>query len=158
MSEDNYIQFSPKWTMIWISILGLLFIFGIHLEIKKAHSLNYLSYDKQMDTTFVVNPYSSRRGLFYDDYEYVVDACAELVENNQGYDDWIFYHNAAPLFHQISDLPGPYYMFKAANNDTIVVIKDNYLLKFQMHTPDALSRRERLERDFEEFMENLRTN
>jgi hypothetical protein len=49
-------------------------------------------------------------------------------------------------------------MFKAANNDTIVVIKDNYLLKFQMHTPDALSRRERLERDFEEFMENLRTN
>lgn len=73
MSEDNYIQFSPKWTMIWISFLGLLFIFGIHLEIKKAHSLNYLSYDKQMDTAFVVNPYSSRRGLFYDDYEYVVD-------------------------------------------------------------------------------------
>ena len=38
-------------------------------------------------------------------------------------------------------------MYKVANNDTIVVIKDGCVLKFKMPAPDTVSRREKFWQD-----------
>lgn len=148
-------QLSLKRIIIVFGFVLLVFILCCYFTHKKVRSLNYLGYDEKMDTTYVVNPFNMRRGLFYDDYEFVVSACSELVENEQEYDNWKYCHKAMPSYHQLGDLPGPYYMFKKAYNDTIVVLKDDYLLKFKMPTPDTLSRRERFNREIEEIKEVL---
>ena len=133
--ENTQKKSSDKWTVIgyvWLAILVLLFIAGILLMEKNVRSYKYLRYSDELDTTWVVNPVNNRNGLFYDDYEYVVDSGSDLVENNDGYDDWNFYRKTDSTSHALFHLPGPYYMYKAANNDTIVVIKDGYVLKFKM--------------------------
>lgn len=155
MTGHNIIRIPTKWIVIWFSFILFLFILGCLFMNKRVQSLNFLTYNKQMDTTYVVNPHNNRRGLFYDNYEFVVSASSELVENNGGFDKWTMYYKATPSHHTLGDLPGPYYMFKEAYNDTIVVLKDDYLLKFKMPTPDTLSRRERFNREIEEIKEVL---
>ena len=39
---------------------------------------------------------------------------------------------------RIRHMFGPYLMYKAAYNDTIVVIKDGFLMKFKMPVPDSV--------------------
>lgn len=129
---------------MWLGLMIVLFFVGMYFMKKRALSFYFLSYENQMDTTYVVNPVSARGGLFYDDFTIVVSANSELVENNQGYVNWNFYRKTDPSTHALSHLPGPYYMYKAANNDTIIVIKD---VKFKMPQQDTVSRRKRLLRD-----------
>ena len=148
--ENVHKKSSYKWNVIgyvWLSVLVFLFFIGVHIMKKSVQSNKGLRYCDELDTVWVVNPVNNRNGLFCDDFEYVIDSGSELVENNDGYDDWKIYRKADPFGHNISHLPGPYYMYKAANNDTIVVIKDGYVLKFKMPQPDTVLRRERFWRD-----------
>lgn len=130
--KDNMIHIKPKRMLIVVIFMAAILIVGIRITDKKAENVNYLEYHETLDTTYVVHPAGGRGWLTYDHYEYAVNSRSELVENNQGYDDWNFYRKTDPTGHALSHLPGPYYMYKAANNDTIVVIKDGYVLKFKM--------------------------
>lgn len=145
--EKTSYHFPIKRAIIWYSFLLAVFIIGVYFLNKRVNSYNYLDYYKQMDTTYVVNPVNDRGGLFYDNYEFVVSSKSKLVENEQGYSNWNFYSKTNSSSHSLSHLPGPYYMYKAAYNDTIVVIKDGYVLKFKMPTPDTVSRKDRFWRD-----------
>ena len=138
-NNNNPCRFPIKKAVVLWGILVALFVIGILLMNKHAKSLKHLAYDIELDTTFVVNPVNNRGGLFYDNYEFVVNSGSELVENKQGYDDWNFYRKTNPSSHALSHLPGPYYMYKASYNDTIVVIKDGYVLKFKMPVPDSIN-------------------
>ena len=62
MKEDDYIHFPLKWTAIWMCFLVLLLAFGIYLTNMRVDSLNHLSYEKKMDTIYVLNPHNNRRG------------------------------------------------------------------------------------------------
>lgn len=85
--------------------------------------------------------------LNYDNYTHAVNANSILVENKDGYDEWNTTIKSNPERRYLWFLPGPYHMYKAAYNDTIVVIKDGYVLKFKMPTPDTVSRKDRFWRD-----------
>jgi len=130
--KDNMIHIKPKRMLIVVIFMAAVLIVGIRITDKKAENVNYLEYHETLDTTYVVHPAGGRGWLTYDHYKYAVNSRSELVENNQGYDDWNFYRKTDPTSHALSHLPDPYYMYKAANNDTIVVIKDGYVLKFKM--------------------------
>lgn len=129
-------------TKIWVGIIivfmAIIVTIGVKMGEKTAKSVNYLEYHEALDTTYVVHPAGGRGWLTYDHYEYAVNSKSELVENKQGYDDWNFYRKTDPSSHALSHLPGPYYMYKAAYNDTIVVIKDGYVLKFKMPVQDSV--------------------
>ena len=146
--DENMKSHIPaKWVVIVAAFITIMLIIGVKINDKKAEKVNYLEYHETLDTTYVVHPAGGRGWLTYDHYEYAVNSKSELVENKQSYDDWNFYRKTNPSSHSLSHLPGPYYMYKAANNDTIVVIKDGYVLKFKMPQPDTVSRRMRLLRD-----------
>jgi len=147
MQKDGYYLAIPtKYYVIFGIILFALFLGSLSLSRKRAMEMDYLTYEKLQDTILVGHPISNRGGVIYYD-DKVADANSILVENKDGFDDWSFRSKVDPSFHNLDDIRGPYYMYKAANNDTIVVIKDGCVLKFKMPAPDTVSRRDRFWRD-----------
>jgi hypothetical protein len=129
--EHDYKKNSIR-VIFLFSILAIAFIAGILLMNRRVERYNYLQYHEAMDTTLIIHPVIDRGGLFYDNYEYVLNSKSILVENNDGYDTWNLKSKANPSLHRLGSLPGPYYIYKAAYNDTLVVIKDGCVMKFKM--------------------------
>ncbi|MDO4803044.1 MAG: hypothetical protein Q4A15_12835 [Prevotellaceae bacterium] len=153
--EEERIHIPPKWIAIWAIAFAIIFFIGIAFEYKRASSYKYLRYEDGLDTTAIINPIAMRGGLFYDDFEFVVNCSSKLVENNGEYDNWNYYRKSNPSYHNLADLPGPYLMFKPANNDTIVVIKDGYVLKFILPNPED-QKRDFPPKNFSEFKQNVK--
>ena len=109
--------------------------------------------ENALDTTCVKAPYSSRGGLFYAP-QCVVSCSCKLIENKDGFNNWKRASKNNPKDHIISHLSGPYYMFKKPNNDTIVVIKDGYVLKFKLPNSENQGR-DFPPKSFSEFKENV---
>ena len=122
------------------------FIVGVSQSYRKVKEKYYLTYEKLQDTILVEDPISKRGSTTYCDNK-VVSSKSRLIENKGNFEDWRFRSKNNPSFHILDDIDGPYYMYKAANNDTIVVIKDGYVLKFKMPMPDTVSRKDRFWRD-----------
>ena len=146
-NKGNTIKASQKWVMVCFILALVLFVFCILGSNKfvKEHYVT-VSYTQPLDTVFVENPHSYRGGTEYIDSHFI-PASSVLVDNKDGWNGWNFYSKEDINYHNISHVDGPYYMYKAANNDTIIVIKDGYVLKFKMPQSDTVSRRERLWRD-----------
>ncbi len=147
MQKDGYYLAIPtKYYVIFGIIMLALFLGSLSLSRKRAMEMDYLTYEKPQDTIKIESPVSDRGGINYLE-DRVVSSKSQLVENNDAYDGWRYRSKVNPQFHTLNDLEGPYYMYKAANNDTIVVIKDGYVLKFLLPTPDTVSRRDRFWKD-----------
>jgi hypothetical protein len=147
MQKDGYYLAIPtKYYVIFGIIMFALFLGGLSLSRKRAMEMDYLTYEKSQDTILVEHPVVNRGSVIYYG-DKVADANSILVENKDRFDDWSFRSKVDPSFHNLDDIRGSYYMYKAANNDTIVVIKDGYVLKFKMPQPDTVLRRERFWRD-----------
>ncbi|KWW38832.1 MAG: hypothetical protein F083_2119 [bacterium F083] len=138
--EEDLIEFPKKLLIVMIAFMALFFLLMNRAINERAKSVDYLQYHEAMDTTYVVRPVNDRGWLFYEgnDYKHAVSSNAVLVENKYGYDGWKFISKSNPSFHRLSSLPGPYHMYKAAYSDTIVVIKDGFLMKFKMPVPDSV--------------------
>ena len=137
--EENMISIPLKWIIIGFAFFVILFIIGNRIVDKRAKSVDYLQFQDALDTTYVENPVNDRGWLFYDDnYQRAVNSNSVLVENRDGYDGWNITISSDPTKHYLWFLPGPFYMFKAAYNDTIAVIKDGYILKFKMPNNEHL--------------------
>lgn len=138
--EKDLIDLPKKFIVIMIAIMALFFVLMNRAIDERARSVDYLQYHEAMDTTYVVRPVNDRGWLFYNgnDYTHAVNSNAVLVENKNGYDGWRFISKSDPSFHRLSSLPGPYRMYKAAYSDTIVVVKDGFLMKFKMPVPDSV--------------------
>ena len=138
--EEDLIAYPKEFLIVMGAIMILFFVLVTRANRERAKSVDYLQYHEAMDTTYVVRPFNDRGWLFYEgnDYKHAVSSDAVLVENKDGYDGWKFISKSNPNFHRLSSLPGPYYMYKATYNDTIVVIKDGFLMKFQMPVPDSV--------------------
>ncbi len=138
--EEDLIEFPKKLLIVMVAIMALFFVLMNRAIDEKARSVDYLQYHEAMDTTYVVRPVNDRGWLFYDgnDYTHAVNSNAVLVENKNGYDGWDITVKSNPGMHYLWFLPGPYHMYKAAYNDTIVVIKDGFLMKFKMPVPDSV--------------------
>lgn len=136
--EEDLIEFPKKLLIIMVAIMILFFVIVNRAINEKARSVDYLQYHEAMDTTCVSRPAPGRGWIHYDNYTHAVNANSILVENKDGYDEWNFISKSNPNFHRLGSLPGPYHMYKAAYNDTIVVIKDGFLMKFQMPVPDSV--------------------
>lgn len=145
-TEDYYLKIPTKYYVIWAIVIFALFVVSLSFTRKKVQEMDYLTYEKPQDTIKIESPVSDRGGINYLE-DRVVSSKSQLVENNDAYDGWRYRSKVNPQFHTLNDLEGPYYMYKAANNDTIVVIKDGYVLKFLLPTPDTVSRRDRFWRD-----------
>lgn len=146
-NKEKAIKISPKGVMACFILALVLLVFCI-LGSNKYVREHYvtLSYTQPLDTVFVENPHSYRGCTEYMDF-HVIPASSVLVDNKDGWNRWNFYSKEDINYHNISHIDGPYYLYKAANNDTIVVIKDGYVLKFKMPQQDTVSRRKRLLRD-----------
>ena len=145
-TEDYYLKIPTKYYVIWAIVIFALFVVSLSFTRKKVQEMDYLTYEKPQDTIKIESPVSDRGGINYLE-DRVVSSKSQLVENNDAYDGWRYRSKVNPQFHTLNDLEGPYYMYKAANNDTIVVVKDGYVLKFLLPTPDTVSRRDRFWRD-----------
>lgn len=145
-TEDYYLKIPTKYYVIWAIVIFALFVVSLSFTRKKVQEMDYLTYEKPQDTIKIESPVSDRGGINYLE-DRVVSSKSQLVENNDAYDGWRYRSKVNPQFHTLNDLEGPYYMYKAANNDTIVVIKDGYVLKFLLPTPDTVSRRDRFWKD-----------
>ena len=129
MEKDN--NKTTKYLAILFVIVFSFFIAGVSQSYRKVREKDYLTHEEFQDTILVEHPISNRGGTTYHDNK-VVSSKSLLIENSGNFDDWRFRSKTNPSFHVLDDLDGPYYMYKAANNDTIVVIKDGYVLKFKM--------------------------
>lgn len=138
--EEDLINLPKKFIVIMIALSALFFVLVNRATDTKARSVDYLQYHEAMDTTYVVRPVNDRGWLFYDgnDYTHAVNSNAVLVENKNGYDGWKHISKSNPSFHRLSSLPGPYHMYKAAYSDTIIVVKDGFVMKFKMPILDSV--------------------
>lgn len=138
--EEDLIAYPKELLIVMGAIMILFFVLVIRANRERAKSVDYLEYHEAMDTTYVVRPVNDRGWLFYEgnDYKHAVSSNAVLVENKDSYDGWNITIKSNPERRYLWFLPGPYYMYKATYNDTIVVIKDGFLMKFQMPVPDSV--------------------
>ena len=136
--EEDMIEFPKKLLVVMIAFMALFFMLMNRAINKKAESVDYLQYHEAMDTTYVTRPAAGRGWIPYDNYTHAVNANSILVENKDGYDEWNITIKSNPERRYLWFLPGPYLMYKAAYNDTIVVIKDGFLMKFKMPVPDSV--------------------
>lgn len=117
----------------WKTIILVLF-FGIALLIMKIADDYYfkgvtmLEYESRLDTVLMkactVGNGCTKWGALW------MHKKDSLVVNINGFSDWNQFRKVAPDLHRVRDVPCPYYMYKKANNDTLVIIKDEYVLKF----------------------------
>ena len=117
----------------WKIIILVLF-FGISLIVIKVtddhfyKGITMLEYGSQLDTvlmkTCTIGNGCTKWGTLW------LHEDDSLVENFGGFSDWSKIRKVAPDLHCVRDVPCPYYMYKKANNDTLVIIKDEYVLKF----------------------------
>ena len=137
--EREIIKLPIKVIVLFASIVVLFFAFAIFLEnkrVKKYTEANFKTYIARTLVSVENECWSSRGTLFYRTNHSISMSCL-LIENDNGFSNWL--HNGPvidfdtiPHKYTIGDLGFPYYIFKKANNDTIIVEKEEYILKFLM--------------------------
>ena len=81
-----------------------------------------------------INAIQNRGGIFIND-TLVIRSYSKLIKNVEGFKGWrsdgpIISFSSEPYVHTLGDLSPPYQLSKEKNNDTIIVRKDGYELKF----------------------------
>lgn len=130
-----------KTRIIFIIIFFLYFIFAVYYEESKdaKRNLKEISYSDYLDTTLIELENSGRGGLrldtnFYLRWSYYIE------DNNSSYSGWethepIISFTNNPYKLGIKDVPFPFKVYKLANSDTLVVLKDSFELKFKLIEP-----------------------
>jgi len=144
-TNNNKTSLLTVYYVVMFIVVCVSFFINDYFYRKSVHNLDLLTFDKCQDTVWVERPAHNRGSTHYDDNK-VADTKSYLVENQNGFDDWLYRRKVDPEYHNLGDVAGPYYLYKAANNDTIVIIKDDYVLKFKMPTYDTVSRYSLLKR------------
>lgn len=115
----------------------LMILYGRYIESNKVkYSLKEISYSDYLDTTLIEFENSGRGGLrldtnFYLRWSYYIE------DNNSSYSGWethepIISFTNEPYKLGIRDVPFPFKVYKRANSDTLVVLKDSFELKFKL--------------------------
>lgn len=118
-----------KWKIIiWVSFFGISLLVMEIASDRFYKRITMLEYESQLDTVLIkactIGNGCTQWGALW------MHKKDSLVVNIGGFSDWNEIRKVAPDLHRVQDVPCPYYMYKKANNDTLVIIKDEYVLKF----------------------------
>lgn len=151
--EEERIHIPPKWIAIWAIAFATIFILAITIGNHRQIDGFFIRNEVGLDTVYLENYSIGNHCTNWDTIW--LSGLVELVENKQNFDQWNHsYKHCKPNEHQIYHIDCPYYMFKKPNNDTIVVIKDGYVLKFKLPNSENQGR-DFPPKSFSEFKENV---
>lgn len=149
--EEERIHIPPKWMAIWAIAFATIFILAITIGNHRQIDGFFIRNEVGLDTVYLENYSIGNHCIHWDTIW--LSGLVELVENKQNFDQWN--HSCKPNEHQIYHIDCPYCMFKKANNDTIVVVKDGYVLKFKLPNSEE-QKRDFPPKNFSEFKENVK--
>ena len=125
-------------TMLLIWTMG----FGIVIRIanKKAEKFVMATTATEIPLTQITSRFGEVRGaIFYDRYNYVSSSSRLIGNDPLSKDIWVKYgigKNNTPPYYNLFLLETPYSLYKEKDNDTIIVIKDGFELKFLLKSDD----------------------
>lgn len=122
------------WIYVSISLI-LIFLLIIFFDQKSALNNTLVTIEMEVPPTIINYPQS--RGAIKIDNQLYINSNSKVISSPSGFDKWT---TKGPLFrtekysyiYKLSDVRIPYELSKKRNIDTIVVKKDNYILKFKL--------------------------
>jgi hypothetical protein len=135
--SDRTIKVSKAYAIVGISMVILGFAAAIYLSSKAAES--NVGTCKETDIPQILltgdEVFGSLRGGVFYKKDHYISTSAILVKNENNFHDWvsngpIIDFDAIPHQYRLGDLGLPYKVSKLANSDTIVIVKEEFKLKF----------------------------
>ena len=153
--DENLKNYVPtKWAFVLTAAIIIIFVTIEAISISKFHAelepSYFITIQKPFDTMYMKQASVDHDAINWDSIWLCKDVA--LVENENGFSNW---NTTDCEMHTISHVDCPYYMFKKADNDTLVIIKDNNVLKFILPASENYEYHIR-PKSFSEFKENVK--
>jgi hypothetical protein len=133
-----------KLQLIVFLTLVLIFSSLIYKQHHKISQLVRVNHEMKIDTSKVIWG-NDRGGIEFNDSLVIASYCP-VIEQPKGFEEWssgppLIDGDDNPYIYRLGNLRVPYYLYKEANSDTIMVFSKGYTLKFLlMETGEEFSK------------------